>query len=107
MLPNVLAKFQNSIKARQREANEINISEWKTDRDEEDGNLVPNVWENRRPIGELMPEGCRSVQFIRFPQKGDYCFWICKPPSLKRDGRTLIQTYFYSNTYRPEIDLVV
>ena len=96
MLPNVLAKFQNSIKVRQREANEINISEWKTDRDEKDGNLLPKVWENGRPIGEFIPEGCRNVQFIRFPRKGDYCFRICKPPSLNRDGRTLIQTHFYS-----------
>lgn len=83
MLPNVLAKFQNSVTAQQREADEINISEWKTDRNEKDGNLLPKVWENRRPIGEFMPEGCRSVQFIRFPQKEDYCFWICKLPSLK------------------------
>lgn len=60
MLPNVLTKFQNSIKAEQREANEINILEWKTDRDEEDGNLVPKVWANRRPICELMPEVCNS-----------------------------------------------
>lgn len=80
MLPNVLAKFQNSVTAQQREADEINISEWKTDRNEKDGNLLPKVWENRRPIGEFMPEGCRSVQFIRFAQKGDYCFWICKLP---------------------------
>lgn len=36
MLPNLLAKLQNSMTALQRETNEISILEWKADRDERD-----------------------------------------------------------------------
>jgi hypothetical protein len=67
VVTSVLAKFQNSIKAGQRETMEINISEWIADMNERDRSPCQRPRKSGGPFGghELMSEEWRNVEFLR------------------------------------------